>query len=251
MTEASHRPAYYAVGGQGWRAWWTLLHPPYTLWHLSYVTIGASLAPTVEVERLVATLLAFLLAMGIGAHALDELNGRPLQTRIPAAALIAAAAASLTAAVAIGVVMLVRIDPSPGFVAAAIVAIAVGVILVTGYSLHWFGGVLHNDVGFAAAWGAFPVIVAYCAQAEQLHLPALAAALAAFATSYAQRSLSTPARFVRRRTSDVELTATLVDGDSRRFGSRQVLAPLEVALRAMVWGHVALAVAMLTAALRT
>lgn len=251
MAEVSHRPAYYAVGGRGWRAWWTLLHPPYTLWHLSYVTIGASLAPIVEMERLVATLLAFLLAMGVGAHALDEFNGRPLQTRIPTAALIAAAAASVTAAIAIGVVMLVRVDPSPGFVLAAVVAIAVGVILVTGYNLHWFGGLLHNDVGFAAAWGAFPVIVAYCAQTAQLHPPAIAAALAAFAMSYAQRSLSTAARFVRRRTSQVELTATLVDGGSRRFGSRQVLAPLEVALKAMVWGHVALAVAMLTATFHT
>jgi hypothetical protein len=111
--------------------------------------------------------------------------------------------------------------------------------------------VLHDDVGFATAWDAFPVIVACCAQAEQLLPPAIAGALAVFATSDAQGSLSTPARFVRRRMNEVELTATLVDGDSRRFGGRQVPGSLEVALRAMVWGHVALAVAMLTAALRT
>ena len=61
-----------------------LLHPPYTLWHLSYVAIGATLAPRFDGGRLVATLLAFFLAVGVCAHALDELHGRPLRTTIPA-----------------------------------------------------------------------------------------------------------------------------------------------------------------------
>ena len=39
------RPAFYALAPGGWRDYVTLLHPPYTLWHLSYVVIGAGLAP--------------------------------------------------------------------------------------------------------------------------------------------------------------------------------------------------------------
>ena len=66
------RPAFYALAPGGWRDYVTLLHPPYTLWHLSYAAIGAALAPHLEVDRLVATLAAFFLAVGIGAHALDE-----------------------------------------------------------------------------------------------------------------------------------------------------------------------------------
>ena len=42
------RPAYYAARPGGWRDWWTLLHPPYTSWHLSYVVIGATLAPRTD-----------------------------------------------------------------------------------------------------------------------------------------------------------------------------------------------------------
>ena len=72
------RPAFYAARAGGWRDWWTLLHPPYTAWHLAYVVIGACLAPTVNLTRLVATLLAFFFAVGLAAHSLDELNGRPL-----------------------------------------------------------------------------------------------------------------------------------------------------------------------------
>ena len=104
MPEPDRRPAYYAARSGGWREWWTLLHPPYTAWHLSYVVIGAALAPHVDLTRLLATLLAFFAAVGLGAHALDELHGRPLRTHIPSAALVAVTVTGLTAAVALGVV---------------------------------------------------------------------------------------------------------------------------------------------------
>src|ERR1700676_5174162 len=96
------RPAFYAARAGGWRDWWTLLHPPYTAWHLSYVVIGACLAPVVHVDRLVATVLAFLLAVGVAAHALDELNGRPLNTKISSRWLVAVAVLGNGGAVAIG-----------------------------------------------------------------------------------------------------------------------------------------------------
>ena len=80
---AENRPAFYAARAGGWRDWWTLLHPPYTAWHLAYVVIGACLAPTVNLTRLIATLLAFFCAVGLAAHSLDELHGRPLGTHIP------------------------------------------------------------------------------------------------------------------------------------------------------------------------
>ena len=103
MAEAPARPAFYAARRGGWRDWWTLLHPPYTAWHLSYVVIGACLAPRVSVSRLVATLLAFFLAVGVAAHALDELHGRPLRTRIPSAPLVAATVVGLAGAVFLGI----------------------------------------------------------------------------------------------------------------------------------------------------
>src|SRR5919204_477080 len=86
------RPAFYALAPGGWRDLATLLHPPYTAWHLSYVALGAAVAPVVHVDRLLAALGAFFLAVGVAAHALDELNGRPLRTRLPDRALIALAA---------------------------------------------------------------------------------------------------------------------------------------------------------------
>ncbi|MFB3739399.1 MAG: hypothetical protein ACE14W_10620, partial [Candidatus Velamenicoccus archaeovorus] len=78
MAERAERPAFYALRSGGWRDYWTLLHPPYTLWHLSYVVIGACLTDVVDLRWLGETVLAFFLAVGLGAHALDELRGRPL-----------------------------------------------------------------------------------------------------------------------------------------------------------------------------
>ena len=235
-------PAFYAAPSgatrSAWADWWVLLHPPYTLWHLSYVAIGATIAPRFDGGRLVATLVAFFLAVGVCAHALDELHGRPLCTAIPGWLLVGAAAASLAGAVALGIVGIGRVGAGLG------VFIAVGVGLTVGYNLELLGGRLHNDVTFAAAWGAFPVLTAYYAQAETLHLPALAAAAAAYWLSAAQRSLSTPARTLRRRVASVDGIVTYGDGRTAKLSISGMLAPLETALKATACGVVALAVAL-------
>ena len=191
MTSTA-RPAFYALRSGGWRDYVTLLHLPYTVWHLSYVAIGAALAPTLKWGLLGWTVLAFLLAMGVGAHALDELNGRPLRTRIPSTVLVALATVSITAASAIGIVIAAR---STLWLLAFV---AFGAAIVVAYNLELFGGALHTDVWFAAAWGAFPVLTAYFASAERIRGEAVAAAAFAFLVSLAQRRLSTEVRRVRR-----------------------------------------------------
>jgi hypothetical protein len=237
-AQAGARPAYYAASPGGWRDWWTLLHPPYTAWHLSYVVIGAALAPRVSLTALLATLTAFFLAVGLAAHALDELNGRPLQTRIPAPTLVAVSVAGLAGAVAFGVAGVARV----GW--ALLPFMIVGPALVVAYNAELFGGIIHTDLGFAAAWGAFPVLTAYTAQTGRIAVAPVLAALAALAISAAQRRLSTPARTLRRRSVRVEGTVTLADGEVTAIDQRAMLAPLEGALRAMSWGLVLLAASL-------
>jgi hypothetical protein len=186
------RPAFYALRPGGWRDYVTLLHPPYTLWHLSYVGIGAALAPHMQWGLLGWTTLAFLLAMGIGAHALDELRDRPLRTRIPDGVLIALAVVSIGAACAIGVIVATR---STLWLLAFV---AFGGFIVVAYNLELFGCALHTDAWFAAAWGAFPLLTAFVASAERIRAEAVAGAAFAFLVSLAQRRLSTEARRVRR-----------------------------------------------------
>ena len=235
---AGHRPAFYAARPGGWRDWWTLLHPPYTAWHLAYVVIGACLAPNVDVARLVATLLAFLFAVGFAAHALDELHGRPLGTSIPTPALVGLTLVGLAGAIVLGIVGLSRVGwPLIPFM-------VLGPLLVVAYNLELFGGFVHTDAGFALAWGSFPVLVAYVAQTGSLAVSPVLAALAAFALSVAQRRLSTPARLVRRRAAGVEGGVTLKGGARIPLDQGTLLAPLEGALVAMSWGVVLVAASL-------
>jgi hypothetical protein len=237
------RPAFYAARPGRWRDWWTILHPPYTAWHLSYVAIGAALAPHLDGVRLIATLLAFFFAVGVSAHALDELCGRPLRTQLSGTALKVATAAGLAAAVALGVAGLSRVG------LALLPFMVVGPVLVIAYNAELFGGFVHTDAGFAASWGCFPLLTAYVAQTGRLDLDAAAAAVAAFGFSYAQRALSTPARMLRRRVREVEGSFEMVDGTRRPIDQVTLLAPLERALHALSWSMVALAVALVVARL--
>jgi hypothetical protein len=237
-------PAYYAARATGWRRdIWALLHPPYTAWHLSYVLIGASLAPSVSVVRLVATVLAFFLAVGIAAHALDELRGRPLQTDIPGGALWTAAVIGLTGAVALGIAGVVVVGPW------LLPFIAMGVFFVFAYNLELLRGRLHGDFWFALSWGAFPVLTAYFAQTGRLSVAALAAAAAGYALSYAQRMLSTPARLLRRRSKSVSGELILADGSRVSLDRPTLLRPLERALSASSWGVVALSLGLVASRL--
>lgn len=231
MSSDPERAAFYALSPGGWRDYWSLLHPPYTIWHLSYVVLGAALAPTVNVRWLLETVLAFLLAMGVAAHALDELNGRPLGTRIPDGVLWTLAGIGLVGAIVLGIDGASQVSP---WIWAFI---ATGMFLVVTYNLELFGGAVHSDLWFALAWGAFPTLTAFFAQTASVTVAAIVLAAACAAISAAQRTLSTPVRRLRRSVADVHGEITLRDGttemldvDMLRHGPESALWWLSVAM---------------------
>lgn len=235
---ADTRPAFYALAPGGWRDYLTLLHPPYTLWHLSYVAIGAGLAPELAWDRLFLALAAFFLGMGVGAHALDELRGRPLQTRIPDGILWALASISIAGAVAIGTFA------SIAYTVWLAPIVAFGGFIVVAYNLELLGGRLHNAFWFAISWGALPVVAAYVATAERITDEALAAATFATLLSWAQRILSTPVRDVRRRVTAISGTVTYRDGGKRPIDRTTLMGAPETGLRVLAAATVALGLAL-------
>ncbi len=236
-------PAFYALPTGGWRDYWTLVHPPYTLWHLSYVAIGAALAPHLRASRLAWSLLAFFLAIGVSAHALDELEGRPLRTRIPSSVLAVLGFGGLAGALGLGIRG--AQDVSWWLVA----FIVVGAVLVPAYNMEWAGGVLHTDLAFALGWGAFPVLVGYFAQDGTIGVPAVVAAAACAALASVQRVLSTRARLVRRKAIRIEGELTLEDGTSIEITPAWLRAGPEGALRVLWIAMVLLAAALVAARL--
>jgi hypothetical protein len=239
-------PAYYARRGGRLADCWTLLHPPYTLWHLSYAVLGAALAPRLSWTALLLTVLAFFLAVGVAAHALDEREGHPLGTDFDDRSLVLAAAVALVVAVAVGVYGAFWWHGTNWLLAAAL---PVGVALVVGYNLELAGGRLHNDLTFGLGWGGFPVVVGYLAQDPGAGSPrgiaAATATCAAIALTHAQRRLSTPARDLRRRTEAVAGSVHRADGAVVPLDRAALLAPLESALRSLSWAVPLVALAVL------
>jgi hypothetical protein len=233
------RPAFYALRSGGWRDLVTLLHPPYTAWHLSYVAIGAAAAPHIYANRLISVLTAFFLAVGISAHALDELHGHPLGTKLKPAALTALAAGGLIGAVAIGVAGVIVVSP---LIAPLVLA---GGLLVPAYNLELFGGRLHNDTWFALAWGGFPAFTGYFANSLTIRPAGILVAAACCLLSAAQRQLSTPVRRLRRNTTEVTGRQHLRDGTVIELTRAGLSAPLEGALRTLWIAVVLLAVGLL------
>ena len=237
-------PAFYTLDASGgWQDYLNLLHLPYTSWHLSYVVMGAAIAPDLHLDRLAGTMLAFFLAVGIGAHAMDELNGRPLRTRIPRGVLAAMATVALTGALVMGVVAGLTITPL------IFPFVAFGGFIAISYNLGLWGGRFHSDLWFALAWGAFPVLTSYWINAQRLDASSVLLAAACFTLSLAQRSLSTQVRTVRRRAVAVEGTMHMADGSVVGLDGNSLMATPERALRLISLAVPALAVALLASRL--
>lgn len=228
-ADGGSRPAFYALAPGGWRDLITVLHPPYTLWHVSNVAIGAAAAAHFHTGRTLAAIAAFFLAVGVGAHALDELNGRPLGTRLSRRALIALSAFGLGGALVIGVLGCVYISPT------LIPFVLFGAFIAPAYNLELFGGRFHTDFWLAASWAGFSSLTGWWVNALGVHsvreaIAAAAAVGACFMLVSVQRVLSTPVRELRRRTVSLEGEQRLADGTVRELDRERIIEPLDRSL---------------------
>jgi hypothetical protein len=227
----------------GWRDLVTVLHPPYTAWHLANVAFGAAAATEIHTDRFVATLAAFFLAVGVGAHTLDELNGRPLKTQLSDRALIGLAVVSLAGAIGIGIAGCFVVS------ATLIPFVVAGGFLVVAYNLELFGGRFHTDFWLAASWGAFPALTSWWVNtlsfgsAKTVVAGALVT-VGCFGLTTVQRRLSTPVRRLRRRTVSVSGEQRLDDGTVIELDAREIAGPLDGSLRNLSWAVVALAIGL-------
>ena len=240
------RPTFYALPGtKWWQDYINLLHLPYTLWHMAYVVLGAAVAPTVHVDWLMGTLLAFFLAVGIASHALDELNDRPLGTKIPPFVLVSLAVVSLGGAVALGI--LAGILENQWIFA----FVAFGAFIAVFYNLGLWQNRFHSDLWFAFSWGAFPVLTSYWVCASRLDVAVVIVAVGCFFLTLAQRTLSTPVRAIRRKAVSVEGYIDVVDGERIELDSERIIEVPERALALLVVAIVVLAAGLLTYRLQT
>jgi hypothetical protein len=237
------RPAFYALRSGGWRDLVTVLHPPYTAWNLANVCFGAAAAAQIHTDRFVATLAAFFLAVGISAHTLDELNGRPLKTELSDLTLKALAAVSLAGAMGIGVAGCIIVS------ATLIPFVLAGGFFVVAYNLELFGGRFHTAFWLAFAWAAFPALTSWWVNtlsfaSLKVDVAGVLVAAGCFGLVSVQRTLSTPVRRLRRKTVSVSGEQRLDDGTVIPLTSAEISGPLDASLRGLSWAVVVLAIGL-------
>lgn len=235
-AEPSLAPAFYAARTGGWRDYWTLLHPPYTVWHLSYVLLGAALSPAPDPRIVLGALVCFGLGTGVAAHAFDELRGRPLRTTIPAPVLVGLGSVALVIAVVLGTFAATVLGPL------FLLFVALGAALVVLYAFE--APFVHSDLGFGLAWGAFPLVTAAVATGAP-PLATILGGLAAALLSLAQRRLSSRARSIRRRAVSVAGEVTYSDGSRESIDAHSLIAAPEAALSLLWLAVLAVALAVL------
>ena len=237
------RPAFYALRPGGWRDLVTVLHPPYTAWNLANVGFGAAAAAQIHTDRFIATLAAFFLAVGISAHTLDELNGRPLKTELSDLTLKVLAALSLAGAMGIGVAGCIIVS------ATLIPFVLAGGFFVVAYNLELFGGRFHTAFWLAFAWAAFPALTSWWVNtlslaSLKLDVAGILVAAGCFGLVSVQRTLSTPVRQLRRKTVSVSGEQRLDDGTVIPLTPAEISGPLDAALRGLSWAVVVLAIGL-------
>jgi hypothetical protein len=188
-------PVWYAGSDNALGELWTMLHLPYTSMVLSFVVVGAALAPRISWILLGGTLLAYFLGLGIGSHFLDQLPGMGSRyvRHWPDGALWFGGFLSLGVAVAIGVVGAIW------FVGISLLLlVGVQATCAVGYPLaRWFGGALHRDSVFAVSWGSLPFLTSYYAQAGTIDLVSILVAITFGAVAVLEIRLSRASRRLR------------------------------------------------------
>jgi hypothetical protein len=239
----SVKPSWYSSKNTGAVSdFINLLHPPYTLWHLSYVVIGIAMSPVIYSGRSIAVLVAFFVGLGLGAHALDETMGNPLHTKISKTRLYLVGFISLSVAILIGlyyvVVLSVLILPF----------VAIESFFAVAYNLEVFEKRFHTDLIFALSWGSIPFLTGYFVNSLSLSVATLVMAVGIGFLTYVQRTLSTQARLFRRKIDSVQ-SINLVTGESIPMSSHDLISPAEKSLKALTIMIFAVSIALILARL--
>ena len=192
------KPAWYFVSSSSKLGdLLNLLHLPYTGMVLSFVIIGAATAPRAYPDRIFATVAAYFLGLGVGAHALDQLepNGSHYCQSLTRRDLAVLATAGMAGAVAIG-----------GYYAATVALslalfILAGVFFALAYTLPTFfaRGLFHNNVTFAIAWGFLPYLTSYFVNSQSMAPVVLLGGLPLAFAAFAEITLSRSVRRARRQ----------------------------------------------------
>jgi hypothetical protein len=244
LPESPPRPVWYAGPSTRLGESWTMLHPPYTAMVLSAVIAAGALAPRLSGTVLAATLLAYFLGLGIGAHFLDQIPGMGSRyvEHWSGRELAVVGGAGIAAAAGIGLWGSILFGGLP-----LLLLVAAQVIAAVGYPLApLFRGLLHRESVFALTWGALPFLTSFYAQSGEISAGALVVAAAFAAVAVVEIRVSRLSRTLRseavrngsgpRSPTGARPSYRLPDGALQALSAGTVLVALGLLALRLRWG---------------
>lgn len=122
---------------------------------LSFGAIGFMIAPIQNWQLLPLGVLVFFLGVGVLAHCLDELKGRPLGTNIPDHHLI------LVIMISMMILSLITVDLTLNYSYYILPLFIISGLIVFVYNFELFSGRFHSDMIFIIGFGIMPQFLAY------------------------------------------------------------------------------------------
>ena len=213
---------------------------------LSYVLIGAVLAPVIYSDRVGITLLAYFLGLGLSAHALNELHAAHWTGKLGRMELTVVFVLPLVGALALGVygmLKLFSVSESVFAPVALMIFVIVETFFLFAYNTDAFNGRFHSDLWFAFSWAALPTLISYYVNALTITPEALLVSLAMAATAGIEINLSRWCKDFRRRSSLTELQ--FADGTHQSMSTVELVARPEKALKLIVVAVDAIAIGLI------
>ena len=202
---------------------------------LSYVLIGAVVSPNLHPNRVVITLVAYFLGLGLSAHALNELHAGHWTKALGKRELVILFALPLGAAVVIGVYGMLELFAASTSVVAPLTLMAfimLETFFLFAYNTDAFSGTFHSDIWFAFSWAALPTLISYYVNALTITSEAVLVALAMAATAGIEINLSRWCKDFRRKSHLTEMR--FANGTRQRMNTSQLLARPEKSLKLIV-----------------
>lgn len=186
-------------GPPKFRAFIGLLFLPYTGMCISFAVIGSMLPGTIFWDRTAAIFVIYFLALGISAHAADNLGSKinkPWGNYFTKKELKIMIIAGLSIAYFIGLYYAITY---------AYLLLFIGIIegfFLFAYNFELFKGFFHNNFWFAFSWGSLPLLAGYIIQTNTISEISLLAASFAFLISYIEIRISRRYKEVKRNSLD-------------------------------------------------
>lgn len=179
-----------------------ILFLPYTSIVTCFAALGAITEP-IQIERIAAICIIYILALGVGAHLLDAVGGKTKPWgKLPYKQIWSIAVIAIGIAFGVGIYFAL-LD--------SFWLIPIGIIegfFLFAYNLELFGGKFHNNASTIFSWGILPVFAGSIIQTNTISLETITIAGITAIITYALIKTSREYKILKRGNGSVTIIKT-------------------------------------------